>query len=129
MIRKFVFHGSYLIVIGVIAVLFNPHNGRFGFNPDAKSGLIVTGLFALISYFWALMYSRQAHKLTIYGSIGTTILLFAGTVPRAISSWIGYAHGDTPKWFAATTISLVVIGSLPLFRALLTQLRSARQKS
>jgi hypothetical protein len=124
MTRKFVFHGSYLIVIGIIAVLFNPHNGQFGFNPDAKSGLIVTGIFALISYSWALIYSRHARKLAIYGSIATTILLFAGTIPRAVSEWIGYAQGDTAKWFAATTISLVVLGSLPLFTALLTHLRS-----
>jgi energy-coupling factor transporter transmembrane protein EcfT len=129
MTRKFVFHGGYLIVIGVIAVLFNPHTGHFGFNPDAKSGLIVTGLFALISYFWALMYSRQAYKLAIYGSIVTTLLLFVGTVPRAVNAWIDYVHGDTAKWFAATTISLVVIGSLPLFTALLRHLRSNLQKS
>jgi hypothetical protein len=37
MTRKFVFHGGYLIVTGVIAVLFNPHNGHFGFNPDAAA--------------------------------------------------------------------------------------------
>jgi hypothetical protein len=58
--KKFVFHGIYLLIVGTIAVVYNPHTGVFGFNPDGKSGLIVCGVFAIISFFWALIYSRQA---------------------------------------------------------------------
>jgi hypothetical protein len=121
--RKFVFHGTYLIVIGVLAVMYNPHTGFLGFNPDAKSGLIVSGAFALISFFWAFIYSRQAQRVAVIGGFVTTILLFAGTIPRAFGAWIGYAGGDTAKWFAATTISMVIIGSIPLFASLWQNLR------
>jgi hypothetical protein len=123
MIRKFVFHGIYLIVVGTIAVLYNPHTGHFGFNPDAKSGLIVTAIFALLSLFWALVYSRQAHRVAVIGGTVTTILLFFGTIPRAVGAWTGYAQGDTAKWFAALTISLVIVGSVPLFAALVLNLQ------
>jgi len=121
--RKFVFHGIYLIVVGIIAVLYNPHTGDFGFNPDAKSGLIVTGTFALLSLLWAFVYSRNAHRIAMIGGIVTTILLFAGTIPRALGAWTGYVQGDTTKWFAAVTISLVIIGTIPLFTSLVLNLR------
>jgi hypothetical protein len=122
--RHFIFHGTFLILIGLLSVMYNPHTGFLGFNPDAKSGLIVSGAFALISFFWAFIYSRQAHRAAVIGGFITTILLFAGTVPRAFSAWSGYARGDTAKWFAGTTISLVVIGSIPLFAALCRSLRA-----
>jgi hypothetical protein len=122
--RKFVFHGVYLIVVGIIAVLYNPHTGHFGFNPDAKSGLIVTGIFALLSLLWAFVYSRNRHRIATIGGIVTTILLFAGTIPRASGAWTGYARGDTTKWFAAVTISLVIIGTVPLFASLVRNLRT-----
>lgn len=116
--RHFIFHGTFLILIGLLSVMYNPHTGVLGFNPDAKSGLIVSGVFAVISFFWAFIYSRQAHRAAVIGGFITTILLFAGTIPRAFAAWSGYAGGDTAKWFAGTTISLVVIGSIPLFAAL-----------
>jgi hypothetical protein len=122
--RHFVFHGTFLLLIGLLSVMYNPHTGFLGFNSDAKSGLIVSGAFALISFFWAFIYSRQAHRLAVIGAFITTILLFAGTVPRAVSAWRGYADGDTAKWFAGTTISLVIIGSIPLFAALCRSLRA-----
>ena len=81
--RHFVFHGTFLILIGLLSVMYNPHTGLLGFNPDAKSGLIVSGAFALISFFWAFIYSRQVHRVAVIGAFITTILLFAGTVPRA----------------------------------------------
>jgi hypothetical protein len=124
--RHFIFHAVFLMVVGILAVTFNPHTGLFGFNPDAKSGLIVSGAFALISFFWAYMYSRKGHRVALLGGFITTILLFAGTIPRALGAWIGYARGDTAKWFGGITISLVIIGSIPLFVALCRILRARR---
>jgi len=123
MSSKFRFHGIYLLIVGIISVMYNPHTGAIGFNPDAKSGLIVTALFAIISFVWAYIDSRGAHRVVTIGGIITTLLLFLGTIPRGLSSWIGVAHGDTVKWFAATTITLVVIGSIPVFAALLRSLK------
>jgi hypothetical protein len=124
--RHFVFHGTFLILVGILSVMYNPHSGMLGFNPDAKSGLIVSGAFALISFFWAYIYSRSAHRVAVIGGLITIILLFAGTIPRAFSAWTGYTGGDAAKWFAATTISLVVIGSIPLFVALCRNVRTSR---
>jgi hypothetical protein len=124
--RHFVFHGTFLILVGILSVMYNPHSGLLGFNPDAKSGLIVCGVFALISFFWAFIYSRSARRMAVIGGLITTSLLFAGTIPRAFSAWTGYTGGDTAKWFAATTISLVVIGSIPLFVALWRNIRPSR---
>ena len=121
--KKFVFHGVYLLIVGIIAVMYNPHTGVWGFNADAKSGLIVSGAFAVISFFWAF-YSQQAQRVALIGGLITTILLFAGTIPRAVGAWIEYAGGDTAKWYAGTTISLVIIGSIPLFVALWQGLRT-----
>ena len=126
MSRHFIFHGSFLIIVGILAVLYNPHTHSFGFNPDAKSGLIVSGAFALISFFWAFIYSRQARRVAVVGGFVTTILLFAGTIPRAFSAWSGYAGGDGAKWYSGTTISLVIVGSIPLFAALWQSLRNKK---
>ena len=124
--RHFVFHGSFLLVVGILAVMYNPHTQSLGFNPDAKSGLIVSGVFALISFFWAFLDSRRAHRIAVIGGFITTILLFAGTIPRAFGAWTGYAGGDTAKWYAGTTISLIIFGSIPLFASLWRGLRTGR---
>ncbi|MBV8377355.1 MAG: hypothetical protein JO279_10170 [Verrucomicrobia bacterium] len=123
MSRHFIFHGCFLFLVGILAVLYNPHTHAFGFNPDAKSGLIVGGAFGFISFFWAFIYSRQAQRLAVIGGFITTILLFAGTVPRAFSAWTGYAAGDVAKWYSGITISLVIVGTIPLFAALWRNLR------
>jgi len=104
--------------------MYNPHIGTLGFNPDAKSALIVGGSFAVISFFWAYIYSRNAHRVAVIGGILTTLLLFVGTIPRGFMEWSGVASGDTVIWFAAVTITLVIVGSIPLFAALLRALRS-----
>jgi hypothetical protein len=122
--RHFIFHGVFLIVVGILAVMYNPHTGLLAFNPDAKSGLIVSGAFGLISFFWAFIYSRRAHRVAVVGGFMTTILLFIGTVPRAFGAWTAYARGDTVKWFGGITISLVILGSIPLFASLWRRLRT-----
>ena len=124
MTKSFVFHGLYLLLVSFLAVMYNPHIGTLGFNPDAKSALIVGGSFAVISFFWAYIYSRNAHRVAVIGGILTTLLLFVGTIPRCFMEWSGVAGGDTVKWFAAVTITLVIAGSIPLFAALLRALRS-----
>ena len=124
--KKFVFHGVYLLIVGIIAVMYNPHTGVWGFNADAKSGLIVSGAFAVISFFWAF-YSQQAQRVALIGGFITTILLFAGTIPRAVGAWMEYAGGDRAKWYSGTTISLVIIGSIPLFVAICRRLPRRKQ--
>jgi hypothetical protein len=124
--RHFIFHGSFLVIVGILSVIYNPHTGLLGFNAEAKSGLIVSGAFAVISFFWAFIYSRQAQRLAVIGGFVTTLLLFAGTIPRALGAWIAYARGDMSKWFAATTISLVILGTIPLFASLWRSLRTTK---
>jgi hypothetical protein len=123
MTKSFIFHGCYLLAVSIVAVVYNPHTGALGFNPAAKSALIVGGSFAVISFFWAYIYSRNAHRAAVIGGIVTTLLLFAGTIPRALGEWGGVAGGDTVRWFAAVTITLVIVGSIPLFARLLRAVR------
>ena len=124
MTKNFITHGFHLLVVTSVAVMYNPHTNAFGFNPNAKSALIVGGSFAVISFFWAYIYSRNARRAAIIGGIITTLLLFAGTIPRAVGEWGGVASGDAVRWFAALTISLVIVGSIPLFGALLRAVRT-----
>jgi hypothetical protein len=124
--RRFVFHGCFLVAVGILSVIYNPHTGLIGFNAEAKSGLIVSGAFAVISFFWAFIYSRQAQRVAVIGGFVTTLLLFAGTIPRAFGAWMAYARGDIAKWFAAITISLVIFGTIPLFASLLGRLRTSK---
>lgn len=125
MTKHFVFHALYLLLISILAVMYNPHTHTIGFNPDAKSALIVGGSFAIMSLFWAYIYSRNAHRVAVIGGMVTILVLFAGTIPRALVEWGGVASGYTVKWFAAVTITLVIAGSVPLFAALLRAVRSA----
>jgi len=124
MTKNFIIHGFYLLVVTSVAAMYNPHTNAFGFNPNAKSALIVGGSFAVISFFWAYIYSKNARRAAIIGGIITTLLLFAGTIPRAVGEWGGVASGDTVRWFTALTISLVIVGSIPLFGALLRAVRT-----
>ena len=41
MTKNFIIHGFYLLVVTSVAVMYNPHTNAFGFNPNAKSALIV----------------------------------------------------------------------------------------
>ena len=127
MTKNFVFHALYLLVVSIVAVMYNPHTGAFGFNPAAGSALVVGGTFAIISFFWAYIYCRNAHRTAVIGGIVTTLLLFAGAIPRALGEWGGVASGDTVKWFAALTITLVIVGSIPLFAALLRAVQFPRR--
>ncbi|MBV9671773.1 MAG: hypothetical protein JO076_02980 [Verrucomicrobia bacterium] len=122
---RFFLHAAFLLGIGIISVAYNPHTGALGFNPDAKSGLIVTAAFALISFFWGYLYRHKSRRLALTGGLITTLLLFLGTMPRAIGAWRGFSSGDPSHWFAATTISLVILGSIPLFVSIWLEMRHA----
>jgi hypothetical protein len=123
MFRRFMFHGVYLLLVAFIAVLYDPHSGRVGFNPNAKSALIAGGIFAFLSFLWAFFDSRGAIKIPLIGGLISTGLLLILFLIRAVPAWIDYFHGDSVKWFAATTITLMIFGSLPLFFACLEGVR------
>jgi hypothetical protein len=113
------FHGVYLLLIAFIAVLYDPHSGKLGFNPNAKSALIAGGSFAFLSFLWAFFDSRGAVKTPAIGGLISTAVLCIAFLIRAIPAWNDYFHGDSVKWFSATTITLMILGSLPLFFACL----------
>ncbi len=80
------FHGVYLLLIAFIAVLYDPHSGRFGFNPNAKSALIAGGIFAFLSFLWAFFDSRGAIKIPVIGGLISTGLLCIVFLFRAVPS-------------------------------------------
>jgi hypothetical protein len=126
MTSKFIFHGFYLLVVAVVSVMFNPHTGTIGFNPDAKTGLIAGGVAAAISFVWATIYHRNGRRIAVVGGLITTGLLLLAFLMRAVPAWINFLQGDTVKWFAATMISLMIFGSLPLLTALAREARAPR---
>jgi hypothetical protein len=126
MFRRFMFHGVYLLLIAFVAVLYDPHSGRLGFNPNAKTALIFGGFFAFLSFLWAFFDSRGAIKTPVIGGLISTGVLCIAFLVRAVPAWNDYFHGDSVKWFAATTITLMILGSLPLFFACLQSVRDQR---
>ena len=55
-----VLYGLLLFEIAVAAVMYNPVNGQFGFNPAAKTALISGGVCGGLSLLWAFLLWRGA---------------------------------------------------------------------
>jgi uncharacterized membrane protein (UPF0136 family) len=100
--RWFVAFGVFLILCGLAGFLSNPSG--------AKTALISGGTFGALSAAWGLLMLR-GFAWAWMAALGSTGFLAAVFTWRAAASWMAYSAGE-PKLFAASLISLMLVGSL-----------------
>ena len=100
--RWFVAFGVFLILCGLAGFLSNPSG--------AKTALISGGTFGALSAAWGLLMLR-GFAWAWMAALGCTGFLAAVFTWRAAAGWMAYSAGE-PKLFAASLISLMLLGSL-----------------
>ena len=51
-------YGLFLMSVGIVAVMYEPKSGQFGFNPAAKTALMSGGICGGLSLVWGLLLGR-----------------------------------------------------------------------
>lgn len=95
-------YGVFLFLCGLAGYLSNP--------TAAKTALMSGSVFGAISIVWGIL-SGKGFGFARWAALGTTLLLCAVFTWRSIVSWQKVMDGD-PKAFAASLITLMLIGSL-----------------
>ena len=111
-----ILYGSFLIVMGLLGYLSNPEK--------AKTALMSGGTFGGISILWGVLGARGV-RWSLPAALVTTSLLALVFAWRASVGWLAVLDGKSEKLFAASLITVMLVGSvvmLPvLFRALKPQ--------
>lgn len=94
--------GFFLILCGVAGFLSNP--------AAAKTALISGSVFGGLSILWGVLLGKGIAAAK-YAAIATTLLLCGAFGWRATLGWQAVAEGE-PKRFAASLISLMLVGSV-----------------
>jgi uncharacterized membrane protein (UPF0136 family) len=100
--RWFVGFGIFLFLCGVAGFLSNP--------AGAKTALISGGTFGFLSSAWGVLMLRGMNWAWFL-ALGCTGMLGVVFTWRAVVSWKATTLGE-PKLFAASLISLMLVGSL-----------------
>ncbi len=100
--RWFLGFGLFLILCGIAGYLSNPSG--------AKTALLSGGTFGLLSAFWGFLMLRR-HPLARLAALICTTFLTAVFFWRATAGWMAVTAGE-PKLFAASLITLMLLGSL-----------------
>ncbi|MFT5904717.1 MAG: uncharacterized membrane protein (UPF0136 family) [Cryomorphaceae bacterium] len=111
-------HSKWLIGFGVFLFLC----GLAGYlsNPvAAKTALMSGSLFGALSVLWGFLLGKGL-GFAKWAALVTTLLLCAVFSWRSIVSWQKFAEGE-PKAFAASLITLMLIGSLATVYRLLAK--------
>lgn len=111
-------HSKWLIGFGVFLFLC----GLAGYlsNPvAAKTALMSGSLFGGLSVLWGFLLGKGL-GFAKWAALVTTLLLCAVFSWRSIVSWQKFAEGE-PKAFAASLITLMLIGSLATVYRLLAK--------
>lgn len=95
-------YGAFLFLCGLAGYLSNP--------AAAKTALISGSVFGGLSVVWGLLLGKNL-GFAKWAALATTLLLCAVFAWRSIASWQKVMDGE-PKAFAASLISLMLIGSL-----------------
>ena len=111
-----ILYGSFLIVSGLLGYLSNPEK--------AKTALMSGGTFGGLSILWGVLGARGV-RWSLPAAIATTGLLALVFAWRASVGWLAVLDGKSEKLFAASLITVMLVGSavmlLALFRALKPQ--------
>lgn len=106
-------YGLFLVGIGIVAVMYEPKSGQFGFNPAAKTALMSGGLCGGLSLAWGLLWGRGFQWARVAAIISGSLFLAAFTW-RSIAGWTAFAGGQSEKWFASTLILGMWVATLVL---------------
>ena len=94
--------GAFLFLCGLAGYLSNP--------VAAKTALISGSVFGALSVLWGFLLGKGL-KFAKWAALATTLMLCAVFSWRSIVSWQKFAEGE-PKAFAASLITLMLVGSL-----------------
>jgi uncharacterized membrane protein (UPF0136 family) len=100
--RWLISFGIFLILCGLAGYLSNP--------AAAKTALISGSLFGGLSVVWGILLGK-GFNFAKWAALVMTLLLCVVFGWRSIVSWQAVAGGE-PKVFAASLISLMLLGSL-----------------
>lgn len=106
-------YGLYLMGVGIVAVLYDPDAGQFGFNSAAKTALISGSMCGGLSLVWGWLLGH-GHQWARWGAILSSLLFLAAFTWRAIASWMACFGGQPEKWFAASLITCMWAATLGL---------------
>ncbi|MFK7851815.1 MAG: TMEM14 family protein [Akkermansiaceae bacterium] len=95
-------YGAFLFLCGLAGYLSNP--------AAAKTALISGSVFGGLSVIWGLLLGK-GFGFAKWAALVTTLMLCAVFSWRSFASWQKVMDGE-PKTFAATLITLMLIGSL-----------------
>lgn len=94
--------GAFLFLCGLAGYLSNP--------AAAKTALISGSVFGALSVLWGYLLGKGLN-FAKWAALATTLMLCAVFSWRSIASWQKFADGE-PKAFAASLITLMLVGSL-----------------
>ena len=97
--------------VGIVAVMYDPKSGQFGFNPAAKTALMSGGICGGLSLAWGLLLGRGFQWARVAAMISGSLFLAAFTW-RSIAGWMAFAGGQPEKWFASTLITGMWVATL-----------------
>lgn len=95
-------YGIFLAVCGVAGFLSNPEG--------AKTALLSGGVFGGLSVVAGILMGMKV-PLTALGSLGLVSMLALVFTWRASVGWLEVLAGQSEKLFAASLISLMLVGS------------------
>jgi uncharacterized membrane protein (UPF0136 family) len=100
--RWLILFGAFLFVCGLAGYLSNP--------AAAKTALISGSLFGGLSVIWGLLLAKGLGFVR-WAALAMTVMLCGVFSWRSFASWQAVADG-APKTFAASLITLMLLGSL-----------------
>ncbi len=103
--------GVFLFICGLAGYLSNPEK--------AISALIMGSLFGGLSVLWGFLLGKGM-GFAKWAALATALLLCVAFSWRSYMSWQAFADGE-PKAFAASLITLMLIGSVATVYRLLAK--------
>ena len=103
--------GAFLFLCGLAGYLSNPE--------AAKTALMSGSVFGALSVLWGILLGKGM-GFAKWAALVTTLLLCAVFSWRSIVSWQKFMEGE-PKAFAASLITLMLLGSLATVYRLLAK--------
>ena len=118
--RWYIGYGIFLVVCGLVGFASNPAAG--------KTALMSGAIFGTLSASWGFWIMKGGRWPALIAAGLTTLLLCVTFSWRSIISWQAYADGE-PKLFAATLITVMLIGSIASIIQLVRSSKAVLEKT